>query len=247
MPETTGNMATRLLKGSGAVLLAASLLLASCASSGGLNPNDPSLTPAERRMALQARDYNQTVAASAAVGCAAGVGVARATGATGGGLGWGDALACVVGAAAGWTAGDYVADKKNKYQNENAAIQSMIADAQTENQQLAEAISSADQVIAADTNKIEQVKQRLAAGQIDAQQAETELASVDRNAKFLRDQIEGMKKRETQWRSVASEVAADDPEAAQAIEAEAEKLRQQIAYLEQEVDTLVERRIVSRV
>lgn len=233
-------------RGGWAALLAASLVLAGCATTG-LDPDDPSLSPAERRMALQARDYNQTVATSAAVGCAAGLGTARATGATGGGLGWGDLIACGIGAAAGWAAGDYVADKKNKYQDENVAIRSMIADAQKENRQLAEAITSADQVIAADTQKIDQVKQRLAQGQITAQQAESELASVDRNAKFLRDQIEGMKKRETQWRSVASEVAADNPEGAQAIEAEAEKLRQQIGYLEQEVDSLVERRIVSRV
>lgn len=236
-----------LVRRGGFALLAASLLLAGCASSGGLDPNDPTLTPDERRLALQARDYNRTVAASAAVGCAAGVGTARAVGATGGGLGWGDLIACGVGAAAGWAAGDYVADKKNTYQDENVAIRSMIADAQTENRKLAEAISSADAVIAADTQKIEQVKQRLAAGEIDAQQAETELASVDRNANFLRSQIQSMKKRETQWRSVASEVAADNPEGGRAIEAEAEKLREQIAYLEQEVDTLVERRIVSRV
>ncbi len=96
-------------------------------------------------------------------------------------------------------------------------------------------------MIAQDLRKIEAIDQAYKANRVSLAQAQQDLQSVDDNKGVLEKALAGMKEKEQSWRQVAA--ANPSP----ALDQEIRQLQGNIAALEQELGTLVERRNVSAV
>lgn len=235
-----------------ALAVSASLLLSACQTASGTG--DRPLTPAEQRMRQQADTFNSTLVEGALTGCAAGAAVGLAAALLGGGKHKGknvlvdSAIGCAAGAAVGTLAGAYVADKQEKYANKEDQLNSMITDVRNENQRLAGLITATEQVIADDKATIDKIDQDLAAGKISMAQAKQKMATVDDNRKYLDNTLTKLRERKDGFAEAAKQVSPGTSKAkVDAMNAEITTLEKQIAQLEAERDSLVQRRTVSRV
>lgn len=226
-----------------AFILGISLLLSGCATTR----DEASMTPAEKRMREQAATFNQTIAEGAALGCVAGmlIGV-LASGRGGGERGRGIALGCAAGAAVGGAAGYYVADKQEEYASTEERLEAMTTDVRADNQRLADLIDASRQVIATDTKTIERLEKQIAAGQISREKARTQLADVDDNTKYLEQTVANLKKRHEEY-AIARGKTQGSKQKLATMDAEISRLEQQISVLEKDLDSLVQRRKVSRI
>ncbi len=218
------------------------MLAASCVQ----NPQRPTqqLSPDEQRMRQQADVFNKTVIEGAVIGGLVAAGIAiLATEDAGEAVKWGAA-----GAAVGAGAGAYIASKQQKYANEEQRLDSMIADVRADNRRVAQLNDSAKRVIASDLSKIRRIDSQLASGKINLVQARRDMQSVDDNQRYLKSTLANLKSRRNEWEKVATRIRSDGnrQEAAQ-MDKEIDKLELQIASLETELDTLVDRRRISRV
>ena len=126
-----------------AAVVAAAMLVASCAGAGGdpqfTDPGRP-LTSAEMRMRQQANDFDRTLAEGVAIGALGGAAAGAGIGALAGGNNRGTSaligagIGAVLGSLAGYTAGSYYAKKKGQYADQEQLLDSMIADARTDAQ-----------------------------------------------------------------------------------------------------------------
>jgi archaellum component FlaC len=235
-----------------ALAVSSSVLLSACQTTSGAG--DRPLTPAEQRMREQADTYNQTMLEGAATGCAAGAVTGLAVALLGGGKHKGknalvdSAIGCAAGAVIGGGVGAYVADKQEKYANKEQQLDSMISDVRAENQRLAGLITATQQVIADDKARMDQIDTDLAAGKLSMEQAKKKMASVDDNRAYLDKTLAELKKRKDTYAEAAKQTASGASKAkADAMNAEITTLQKQIAQLEAERDSLVQRRTVSRV
>lgn len=234
-----------------AVSLSATMLLSACQTTGS---SDRPLTANEQRMREQAATYNQTVAEGALLGCLAGGGVGAGVGAVGSKKKKGQnallgaALGCAVGGVVGAGAGAYIADKQEQFATKEQQLDSMIADVRGDNQKLSQLISNTQMVIADDKARMDQIDQQLASGKITMDQARKQMASVDDNRTYLDNTIQGLRKKKETYAEAAKQTTSDVPKAkADAMNQEIATLERQIAQLEAERNSLVQRRTVSRV
>lgn len=219
--------------------------LSACATA---RPTAP-LSPEEQRMRQQASDFNRTIAEGvvlgALAGAAGGAGIGAAANKQNRGQGAliGAAIGAAVGALAGGVAGKYYADKKERYANQEQRLDAIIADLQKQNTEMEALVSSTQKVVEADKQKIDQVNADLAANRISKAQAQQRLASVDDNVKFLGETIENLKKRRDEWQEVVDKARADSNTAKiKQLDAQINRLEQQIALMEGELDALTSRR-----
>ncbi len=233
------------------VALSASVMLSACQTTGA---GDRPLTASEQRMRDQAATYNQTMAEGALTGCAAGALAGILLGATasnqkkGKNALVGAAIGCAAGAVVGGGVGAYVADKQEKYATKELQLDSMIADVREENQRLAGLITAAQQVVAENKARIDEIDQQLAAGKITMEQAKTKMAAVDDNRSYLDSTLTELHKRRDTYAEAAKQTGAGTPKAkTDAMNTEIASMEKQIAQLEAERDSLVQRRTVSRV
>jgi len=225
-----------------AALTGAALILSACQtlSTRGSQP----LTPEEQRMRQQADTFNETMIEGALVGAAVlGVLTYMATG---------DQNKALQGAAAGALigagAGHYMASKQQQYATEEERLDSIVADVRADNAKLARLNRSAQEVIVADLAKIERLDTQLAQGKISGEEARREMATVDDNRAYLSSTLANLKTRHEEWERVAARVRrSGDYRGAAEVDREIDKLEQQIGSLEGELDTLTERRRISRV
>ncbi len=198
------------------------------------------LSPAERKLRQQTSPYTVTLQ-SAMVGGAAGVALALFSG--------GDTEDVIkyglAGALIGGGAGMIVQNRVKEYKTEEAALDSLIDDAQKENTDMTRSIKTANQVIAADKEKITSIKKKLDAGEITKKEANEKMASVDSNTDYLKSTIKNMKSREEEWGKIADEVRKEDPQKADKINKETRQLKQKINSLETTVKDLVKQRKIS--
>mgnify|MGYP002635134328 CR=1 FL=1 len=230
------NMLGGRLKRSVATLLVAGMSLSACVTTSGSTAN---LTPAEKRMRAQAEDFQNTVVQGVVVGAGIGLLAALLSGNKKNAAGY-----AAAGAVVGGSAGYYVAKQKETYANEEARLDSMIADVRQDNSNLADMSADAKQVIAADMARIDRVEAQLAAGQISQDQARQELARAEDNGKYLTSAINGLHKRHEQYQE-ASTILADQKDvtlqSVKAYNSEVSQLQTQIKALESERDALVGR------
>lgn len=215
-------------------LLSFALLAAGCATGPEQTAGGPPLTPDEQRLRQQADAYNETVIEGAIVGAL--------VGALAGALIGGDARGAAIGAGA------YLGQKQRQYSNEEQRLESITADVQADNERTANILASARKVISADKEKIKRIDQQLASGQIDLAQARDQMKTVDDNKAYLESTIANLKTKREQWWQVANQSRAQgNPKQVAEMETEIKKMERQIAALESELDSLVERRRISRV
>lgn len=225
-----------------ASLACATVALSACQT---LMPrSSQALTPEEQRMRRQADTFNETVIEGALVGAAlVGVLTYMVTGDQNKAL-RGAAAGAVIGAGAG----HYMASKQQQYTNEEDRLDSMIADVRSDNAKLARLNDSARDVIAADLAKIAKIDGELAQGKITVEKAQDEMATVDENRKYLRTTLANLKTRHEEWERVSARVRrSGDYRGADQLDREIDKLERQITGLQGELDTLSERRRISRV
>ena len=226
------------------------LLVNGCATASSGGDTGRPLTPAEERMRQQSSDYDRTIAEGIGVGALAGAALGAGIGAaaSGGNRGKGAAIGAVigglVGAAAGGMTGQYYADKKKQYANEEQLLDSIIADLETENRRLDSLVADTRTVVADDHRKLDQVRSDLAANRVSRQEASRRLAAVDSNRKVLAATIAKLRNRRDEWREVAQKARADgagNPKVAQ-IDQEINRLESQVALMQHELDAINSRR-----
>lgn len=225
-------------------LLSSALLTAGCATGPEQTVDGPPLTPDEQRLRQQADAYNETVIEGAIVGALVGA----LAGALIGGDARGAAIGAGAGAALGGGAGAYLGQKQRQYSNDEQRLESITADVQADNERTANILASARKVISADKEKIKRIDQQLASGQIDLAQARNQMKTVDDNKAYLETTIANLKTKREQWWQVANQSRGQgNPKQVAEMETEIKEMERQIAALESELDSLVERRRISRV
>ena len=234
----------RLSKYVGVAVVSVAMVVSGCAQRQTQHSSGRPFTPAEQRLRQQADTFNQTVLE----GCAAGAAAGTAGGALAGGD-WKSALiGAVIGTAIGCGAGAYIANIQEQNTLDEQEMDKVITDVRADNQRLTGLVNSAQEVIAADKAKIDKIDRQLAAGQISMAQAQTEMASVDENQRYLESTLGNVRLRQNEWKQVAAEARRrGDTQKVAEMNREIAKLETQVASLESELDTLVERRRVSRV
>lgn len=225
-----------------ATVVAACVFLAACATS---NVDQSTLTPAEKRLRQQADTFNQTVVEGAVAGCAVGLLVGLLA-AGNGKKGQGAAIGCAAGAAMGGATGYYVADKQEKYANEEARLDSMTDDVRKDNQRLADMITTSRQVIAEDSKTLDSLNQKIASGKITKEKARQELARIDENTQYMQKTLAKLKEKHTEYVQ-AREQTNGSAQREQAMDGEISKLEKQISQLEGDINGLVQRRQVARI
>lgn len=229
-------------RGLAAAGICVALLVSGCAQTQ--HSSGRPYTPEEQRLRQQADVYNQTVLE----GCVAGIGTGALAGYLAGRSLTSTAIGVGAGAAIGCGAGWYIAKLQEGHADKEQQLDAMITDVRADNERVAGLVGSARQVIAKDKAKIDQIDRDLASGKISMESARSEMANVDDNQRYLESTLANVKLRQNEWKEVANESRKKaNPQKIAEINREMKKLETQIALLESELDTLVERRTVSRV
>lgn len=221
--------------------LAALMLVSACSQ----NPasNRP-LSPDEQQLREESEFFNRSVIEWTLALC----GVGALAGLAAGGDLTSILIGCGAGAVVGFGTGYYVEQKRRDYRNEEQRLDAMIADVQKDNQQLERTLTATKKVVKADVAKIEQIDQQLAEGEITAAQAKQRMNAVDDNRQFLEETLVNLKERKDEWNAIAQETSREgSAQKQEEMRREIATLEQQIAALEGELDTLVQRREVSPV
>lgn len=229
-----------------AIAVAASLLLAACATDGSSPSADGQpLSPEEQRLRQQADTFNQTMAEGALTGCLAGmlVGILASNNKARGAI-----AGCVVGGGIGAGAGAYVAQKQSDYADTEQRYDSMIDDVRKDNQRLAEVIQTSRVTIAADRHRIDEIDADLAAKKISLNDAKVRMSRVDSNTAYLQKTIASLKERRDNYIAAAQQSKTGSTAAQHAqMDQQITTLQSQIAQLDEQLNALVTRRKVSNV
>ena len=230
-----------------ALVVCAAMLLSACQTT---QVDTANMTPEERRLHEQSQMMQRTTWEGAAAGVIVGALLgALLTRGDGKRRMQGAAIGAAAGGLLGAAAGHYVGQKKQTYANEEARIDSMTSDVKAENANMERYVATARDVMKADTAKIETLEKQVASGQVSKDEASRRLASVDNNTAEIRRTIASMKEKQDVYSQALADARASGGNRAQtaAMEKEIGALRQQIAELEGDLDTLVKRRRVSRI
>lgn len=231
-----------------AAALAALLLVQGCAGISGPAADAPPPTPAEQRLTAQKADYNRTLAEGLVIGTVGGAALGAGIGAAvtrnrGAGALIGAGIGALAGAMIGGATGNYYAEKKQKYANEEDRLDSMIADAEAYNAKAASTLATTRAIVAEDQQRLTTIDQEVAANRMSKAQAERQLAGVDRRRQLLKDTIASQQARRDEWRQAAAEARRDsgNPKVAE-VDQQIARLENQIALMQQELDALNSRR-----
>ncbi len=202
------------------------------------------LSPDEQQLREESQVFNRTVLEWTLALCGAGALAGLAAGRNLQSV----LIGCGAGAVVGFGAGYYVEQKRSSYRNTEQRLDAMIADVQDDNQQLQRTLAATQKVVKADMAKIERIDQQLKQGEITAAQAQERMRAVDENREFLEETLANLKERRDEWRRIAYETRNEGSSQKQAeMRREIDNLERQIAQLEGELDTLVQRREISPV
>lgn len=166
-----------------------------------LDTNDPTLTPQQRQLRVEAQRFYQTTAVGIVAGCAAGA-ILLALLSSGKNRGANAAIGCAGGAALGGAAGYYVATQNKQYANTEAALNAKIDAAQKEADNFKAIAETSNTVKEQNLERIAELKERLHAGQLTAEQYKDQTKSI------LQD-IEILKKASRENGKVVGEMRAD--------------------------------------
>ena len=241
-----------------AVIVAALLFVQGCAAPGGtagveedtpVVSGGPPPTRAERRLAAQKSDYNRTLAEGIAIGAVggaalgAGIGAAASGGNRGMGALIGAGIGALVGSVAGGATGSYYAEKKQRFANEEQRLDSMIADARAYNTKPEATLATTRTMVAEDQQRLATIERDVAAKRISSEQAQRELAGIDRRRHLLETTIASQKARRDEWKQAVAEARIDsqNPKIAE-VDQEISKLERQVTLMQSELDALSSRR-----
>nr|WP_294509954.1 hypothetical protein [uncultured Rhodopila sp.] len=215
------------------IVAATSILLDSCQQvkdiTGTENCAEPSMSPAQQQLCKDDATYHQTVAGGAAVGGAVGAG----TGALACALsGKANPLMCAaiglgIGLFAGGVTGYIVAKKQQAAKDNKRAIDSVTDDVREQNNALRSQVAAARAVSIEDQKKLARINSATRAGQISAQEAEAQRASIASDRRHLDDMISHLEDRQKNFQS-----------AGQQLEQPSTDYNRQLADMNQQIEVL---------
>lgn len=149
--------------------------------------------------------------------------------------------AALVGCGVAMGANYYLDQRRSEYSNTETRLDAMINDVREDNRKLASLTQTARTVMAEDRAQIAQLKKDIAAQKVQKAQAQQQLAEIDANTRYLQKTLADLKSREKQWREVAAS-ERNSGARVDTLDAEINRMQQQIASLETEIDTLFQQR-----
>ncbi len=190
-----------------------------------------------QKLRHEANFFSQSTATAALGGAAIGAII----GAIAGG-GKGAAIGAGAGAVLGAGADYALNNQRASAANTEVDLNQTISQIRQDNARLSGMIGTAKQLIAEDKQKIKQIKQQLRQNKISKQQAAEQYASLNENRQLLEGTYTDLKNKQREWQQIAAN-NGHTPE----IDYEVEKLRVQIASLEEELGELDQLRSISQV
>lgn len=135
----------------------------------------------------------------------------------------------------------YLDQRRSEYSNEEQRLNMMLNDVREDNRKLQSLTQTARSVMAEDRQQIEQIKRDIAAKKVDRSQAQKQIAEIDANTQYLKKSLADLKSREKQWREVAAAERASGARV-DVLDVEINRLNQQVASLETEINELYKQR-----
>jgi septal ring factor EnvC (AmiA/AmiB activator) len=135
----------------------------------------------------------------------------------------------------------YLDQRRSEYSNTEQRLDATIADVREDNRKLQNLTQTARTVMAEDKQQLAKIKQDIAANKVEYTSAQQQIAEIDANTKYLKETLADLKAREKQWREVASSEQASGARV-DTLNAEINRMQQQIASLESEIDELYQQR-----
>jgi peptidoglycan hydrolase CwlO-like protein len=135
----------------------------------------------------------------------------------------------------------YLDQRRSQYSNTEQRLDAMIADVREDNRKLQNLTQTARTVMAEDKQQLTKLKKDIAANKVEKSKAQQQIAEIDANTKYLKDTLVDLKAREKQWREVASSERASGARV-DTLDAEINRMQQQIASLESEINELYQQR-----
>jgi uncharacterized protein HemX len=147
-------------------------------------------------------------------------------------------LAGLAGCGVGMGANYYLDDKRAKYANVEDRLDAYIADVRKDNEELQGLIEDSREVIADDRRKIEQLRQTIAANKVQREQAQKQLADIDKNADTLKNALDNVRVKQQEYVKVIEAERKSGARSARidALNGEINKLKQQQEALQLEWD-----------
>jgi len=190
-----------------------------------------------QKLRHEAKFFSQSTAQAALGGAAIGAIIGAIAG---GGKG------AMIGAGAGAAVGagtDYALNRaRTGHANSEVDLNQTINQIRQDNARLEKVISTAKQLIAEDKRAMTQIKRQLKNKAITKRQAAQQYASLNENRELLEGTYQDLKNKQKEWQQIAAN-SGHTPE----IDREVEKLRVQIASLEEELGELDQLRSISQV
>lgn len=218
-------------------LVATYVFAAGCA--GMQRTSYAGMSPAEQRLAQQSQAYNDTQLE----GCLIGAGAGLVGACTIGKCQLTDILVgLAVGAAVGCTAGTYLANVQKGHGTAEGQLDVVINDVRRQNQELLAYNQTAQNVIAEKKLELARLQKDIAAGRKSRAQAKQELASINGTEQQLRTTLTNAKKRRDDLKQAANAIRSSNPQQRAVADQEVQRLEQQVATLESNLQSLTEAR-----
>jgi len=226
------------------LMMAVSLVLSGCASTGSPFATDSTPGTADPRLteSTDAKFFSASGYQACAVAAAGGILICTLSDA-------GNKVACA--AAAGLAAcgvamgaNYYLDDRRAKYADTTQRLNVMTADVQKETAKVAERTNTLQRVINDDKQQIADIQRAIKAKSVDKAKAQQDIANIDKNITLMRKDLSNMQSRVTEFEKVAQAERSSGSSQAevQKVEAEIAKMNNKVASLQQEVDGLYSQR-----
>lgn len=222
-----------------ALMLSVTIPLSGCKADGPDHLASPDggatgLSPAQERMRQQGEDFNRTMVEGAVAGAVIGGLIGALTGHND--RGRSIALGAAAGAAIGGLGGYWMGKQKESYVNEEARLDSMIADVRTDNQRLAGLVESSQQVIAEHRKELGRLEKAVAAKRLSRQEARVQLAAMRDDKAYLEQTVDNLKKRRDEYQYASRESRRTTRAASGAeLDREIARMNSQIGQLESQL------------
>lgn len=137
----------------------------------------------------------------------------------------------------------YLDYQRSKYKTVEERLTASLIDIQRDNAKLEELTKNAKAVIADDRNVLVRMQKDIATNTLDKNNAEKKIAQIDANLDVLNNSVTQIKSREKQWNTVKNNEAKQAKgkgakKSVAMLDKEINKMRHQVAMLQQEVDGL---------
>jgi hypothetical protein len=236
-----------------ALLLACSTFVAACASRGpGLEttrPSDvnaPPMTADEEQLRKEANTFNNTVVGGsllgAGLGILAGVLIGATTGRVENMVKYG-AVGGVTGGVLGGVDGYMVAKQQEAGNNRIRMLQAMTRDVQADNVKLAALVESSNRILADSRQRLTDINEQVEQKTATLQQARAEKGRIEQNRNVMQASLDSLKKRRDTYQKASAQTGGDTRE----LDAQIQRLNEQIAALEKNVVAMNQALAVSKV